>query len=43
LAALRAGAVLQRLDAVQHQQRAAPHHRLGDRLTLGDCARRSIP
>jgi hypothetical protein len=34
LAELAVGAVLQRLDAVEHEQSAPPHHRLGDRFAL---------
>ena len=40
LARLRTRPVLQRLDAVEHEQRAPRHQRLGDRLALGGRAGR---
>ena len=40
LAELPVGTVLQRLDAVENEQRAPPRHRLGDRLALGGGAGR---
>ena len=39
LALLLVEAMLQRLDAVEHEQHAALRHRLGDRLALGAGAR----